>query len=469
MIQDGKTIAAVATGSGGAIAVIRLSGSEAFVIADAFFKARNGVSVCDMAPFTLSYGDFVASDGEIVDDLLLSKFVAPRSYTGEDMVELSVHASEYIKSRILEQLIARGARPAQPGEYTLRAYVNGKMDMLGAESVADIIASDSRAGHTLALSQMRGGYTSEFALLRSELVDLQSLIELELDFGEEDVEFADRSKLAESVDRTEHKLTRLIDSYVQGSAIKEGVPVAIIGAPNSGKSTLLNALLNEDRAIVSSIAGTTRDSIEETLRLGDVVFRFIDTAGMRATDDPLEAIGIEKARQKAQKARVVFLTVDISDHSHADDLIAAIAGMRVEAGVSADTDTVILLNKCDKLPAWPTDDFLSAIASATGTEVVPISAKTQNGLDRLRSHLLSLFSGIVTTESVLITSARHLEQLTATRTALVATRTALDTGMPTDLIAAELRTALHHLGLLTGEITTDEILGNIFSRFCIGK
>ncbi|MDE7133763.1 MAG: tRNA uridine-5-carboxymethylaminomethyl(34) synthesis GTPase MnmE, partial [Rikenellaceae bacterium] len=361
MIHDGKTIAAVATGSGGAIAIIRLSGSEAFSIADAFFRARNGVSVCEMAPFTISYGDFVASDGEVVDDLLLSKFVAPRSYTGEDMVEFSVHASEYIKSRILAQLITRGARTAQPGEYTLRAYVNGKMDMLGAEAVADIIASDSRAGHTLALSQMRGGYTAEFARLRGELVDLQSLLELELDFGEEDVEFADRSRLAESVDRAEHELTRLIDSYAQGSVIKEGVPVAIIGAPNSGKSTLLNALLNEERAIVSSIAGTTRDSIEETLRLGDVLFRFIDTAGMRTTDDPLESIGIERARQKAQKARVVLLTVDISDYSHANDLTAAIARMRVEAGLSANTDTVILLNKCDMLPAWPGADHLSSL------------------------------------------------------------------------------------------------------------
>lgn len=522
MIQDGKTIAAVATGSGGAIAVIRLSGREAFSLADMFFRPRNGVAPSQMAPFTVSYGDFVASDGEVVDDVLLTKFAAPRSYTGEDTVEFSVHASEYVKGRLMEELIAAGARVAEPGEYTLRAYVNGKMDMVEAEAVADIIASDSRAGHTLAVSQMRGGYTAEFADLRRELVDLQSLLELELDFSEEDVEFADRGRIRELIESVDGKVRVLMDSYSHGSAIKEGVPVAIIGAPNAGKSTLLNALLNEERAIVSSIAGTTRDSIEETLRIGDVTFRFIDTAGLRHTDDPLEAIGIERARDKARNARVVLFVIDTPE------TVAVSGGDReriscvlrdyvreLSEGVelSDDVRVAVLLNKCDMLEpeiyagllsegaailrtdgglpeevsgplALGAEDILrdaddagchAVMGSGLGgarcecAEIMAVSAKNREGIEQLKRYLASLFSGQVTSESVLITSARHLEQLTRTHEALVSARASIENNLPADLVSADLRTALHHIGILTGEITDQEVLNNIFSRFCIGK
>lgn len=486
MIQDGKTIAAVATGSGGAIAVIRLSGDEAFSIADRFFRPKNGTMPSQMAPFTVSYGDFVAADGEVVDDMLLSKFAAPRSYTGEDTVEFSVHASEYVKNRILEELTGAGARVAEPGEYTLRAYVNGKMDMVEAEAVADIIASDSRAGHTLAVSQTRGGYTAEFALLRHELVDLQSLLELELDFGEEDVEFADRGRITELIDGIDGKVRGLMDSYLQGSAIKEGVPVAIIGAPNAGKSTLLNALLNEERAIVSTVAGTTRDTIEEVLRIGDIKFRFIDTAGMRHTDDPLEAIGIERAREKARNARVVLFVIDTPEliaesgadndnmsRTLRDSISDVLEGIRLSEGVR----TAVLLNKCDMLDRPLSEEFISTPSVGIGgndyspvfDDIMAVSAKNKDDIERLKTYLASLFADEVTAESVLITSARHLEQLTRTHEALVSARTSIENDLPADLVSADLRSALHHIGMLTGEITDQEVLNNIFSRFCVGK
>lgn len=486
MIQDGKTIAAVATGSGGAIAVIRLSGDEAFSIADRFFRPRNGVIPSQMASFTVSYGDFVAADGEVVDDLLLSKFAAPRSYTGEDTIEFSVHASEYVKRRILEELIGAGARVAEPGEYTLRAYVNGKMDMVEAEAVADIIASDSRAGHTLAVSQARGGYTAEFALLRHELVDLQSLLELELDFGEEDVEFADRGRITELIDGIDGKVLWLIDSYSQGSAIKEGVPVAIIGAPNAGKSTLLNAMLNEERAIVSPVAGTTRDTIEETMRIGDVTFRFIDTAGMRHTDDPLENIGIERAREKASNARIVLLVIDapeliaesdgnaeLMSRALHDSLSGTLKGVRLSEGVR----TAVLLNKCDMLDRPLSEEFISTLSVGIEAnnrlplfdDIMAVSAKNKDDIERLKTYIASLFAGKVTAESVMITSARHLEQLTRTHEALVSARASIENDLPADLVSADLRSALYHIGMLTGEITDQEVLNNIFSRFCIGK
>ncbi len=516
------------------------------------FEPRNGVKPSQMAPFTVSYGYFVASDGETVDDILLSKFAAPRSYTGEDTVEFSVHASEYVKSRIMEELIGAGARVAEPGEYTLRAYVNGKMDMVEAEAVADIIASDSRAGHTLAASQMRGGYTAEFADLRGKLIDLQSLLELELDFGEEDVEFADRGRITELIDSIDSKVLTLMASYSHGSAIKDGVPVAIIGAPNAGKSTLLNAMLNEERAIVSSIAGTTRDSIEETLRIGDITFRFIDTAGLRRTDDPLEAMGMERTRDKARNARVLLVIIDtpqlmslsggrtenMSRVLH-DSIYALLNGVEL----SEDTRIAVLLNKCDLLneplsveslsAMLPSGDMAGFSADYTRTstnitssteadrlsdegsseashntglqETLPeritdhgstgapvseiadsdaaisrdrtlifdktmaVSAKNKDGIERLKNYLASLFSDEITTESVLITSARNLEQLTRTHEALASARAAIENDLTADLVSAELRTALHHMGLLTGEITDRDVLENIFSRFCIGK
>ena len=490
MIQDGKTIAAVATGSGGAIAIIRLSGLEAFSIADRFFKPKNGVKPSQMPSFTVSYGDFVASDGEVVDDILLSKFVSPHSYTGEDTVEFSVHASEYVKGRVLQELIGAGARVAEPGEYTLRAYVNGKMDMVEAEAVADIIASDSRAGHMLALSQMRGGYGTEFSALRRELIELQSLLELELDFSEEDVEFADRGRIVELLDKVDVKLTTLIDSYWQGSAIKEGVPVAIIGAPNAGKSTLLNVMLNEERAIVSSIPGTTRDSIEETIRLGDVLFRFIDTAGMRPTDDPLETIGIERAKEKARNARVILLLVDayelvslsgLKAKDMADVLCDSLDSLLSDIEPLEEAKIVILLNKCDKLDEPLSDEFirqlhtcLSSVCRVGGLgsecdKIMAVSAKNRDGVGHLNSYLASLFSDNVTSESVLITSARHLEQLSLAHEAIESARKSIENNLTSDLVSAELRAALYHVGLLTGEITDREVLENIFSRFCIGK
>lgn len=456
------TITAISTGSGGAIAVIRISGGEAFQIVDKFFRSLSTKTISEMGPFRVSFGKFIDTNGNLVDEVLATKFVAPRSYTGEDMVELSVHGSSYIKGRVLQLLIEAGARIADPGEFTMRAYLNGKLDIVEAEAVADVIASDSKASHSLAFNQMRGGYTAEFATLRAKLLHFLSMLELELDFSQEDVEFANRAELAALLEEIAQKVTKLVESYKSGNAIKQGIPVAIVGAPNSGKSTLLNALLQEERAIVSSIAGTTRDAIEELLTLGDIQFRFIDTAGIRNTNDEIESIGIEHTYARLKKAQVVLLVADIETSSK--ELKSQIEALNI----SEDQKLILLLNKSDKIGPKEAAEKQKE-SKEICDQVLSISAKTEEGIEELKNHLEGQYKNIITQETVMITSERHHALLVSAKADLERAQKAIKQNHPTDLISQEIRSTLHHIGSLTGEITTQDILNNIFSSFCIGK
>ena len=436
-------IAAPATAAGGAIAVIRVSGDGAVECCDRIF--RGACKLTDAAPYTVHYG--AVADGErVVDDVLATVFRAPHSYTGEDGVEISVHGSQYIVSEVLALLLRNGARMAAAGEFSARAFLAGKMDLSQAEAVADMIAADSRAAHALASTQMRGGYSAKLGALRKRLLDIASLLELELDFSEEDVEFADREELRRTMNATAAEIDGLAASFSLGNAIKEGVAVAIAGAPNAGKSTLLNRLLGENRAMVSDIAGTTRDTIEERLNIDGVVFRFIDTAGLRDTDDCLEALGIERTRRAIEQARIVIQLVE--PDADFEPLT-----------VSAEQRLILVINKIDvRRPAIVPDG------------AVLISAQTGEGIDGLLSVVRSAVdTHEVYAGSAVVSSSRHREALEAAGAALSRAVAALDADLPADLLCEDIREVLHHLGTITGEITTDEILGNIFSKFCIGK
>lgn len=443
--RSNDTIVAPATASGGALAVIRLSGPEALAVCDALFRGREPLS--EAPGHTLRYGRIM--DGErIVDDVVASVFRAPHSYTGEDVVELSCHGSRYIVSEIIRLCCTHGARPAEAGEFTVRAFLAGRLDLSQAEAVADLIASDTRAAHAMASTQMRGGYSTALAALREELVQLMSLLELELDFSEEEVEFADRATLRTTMQGIDAELRRLEESFTLGNAIKEGVAVAIVGAPNVGKSTLLNRLLGEERALVSEIAGTTRDTIEERLNIHGVLFRFIDTAGLHATDDRLERMGIERTRAAIGSARVVLHLID-----------AAAAKDFAPLPVGEGQTYLPVLNKTDL--RRPEELPEGAVA---------ISARTGEGIDTLLERL----RGAVDTSAVyhgdaVVSNLRHREALRAARSSLRRALAALTDGLPTDLLSEELRSVLHHLGTITGQITTDEILYRIFSKFCVGK
>lgn len=497
MINYGDTICAPATSVGaGAISIIRMSGPDALRIADEVVRFTNG-TVSSSEGYTLKFGRIPD-----VDEVLVSIFRAPRSYTGEDSVEISCHASAYIVSRIMELLIAAGARSAEPGEFTRRAFVNGKMDLAQAEAVADVIAAGSEAAHRVAVNQLRGKYSSELKVLRDQLVKLASLMELELDFSEEEVEFADRSRLRSLLDETSAHVQRLCDSFRAGNAIKSGVPVAIVGAVNSGKSTLLNALLGEDRAIVSDIPGTTRDTVEEVLTLGGVQFRFIDTAGIREASDTIEKIGIERSLQSLQKAELVLGVLDgCAPLEEAEKACASI----VER-LSPAQKLILVRNKVDaydaiapeefptmdrsygvlplKYPAFGTynldpEAFTDAMETVlnekgikipAGFAVMDISALTGEGLDVLRSRISdSYFAASLSGDTTLVTNLRHYEALSRARADLSAVRSGLDSGTPTDLLAEDLRSAIRELGSIFGEIAPDEVLGRIFENFCIGK
>ena len=436
-------IAAPATAAGGAIAVIRVSGDGAAECCDRIFRGAH--KLAEAAPYTVHYGTVV--DGvRVVDDVLATVFRAPHSYTGEDGVEISVHGSQYIVSEVLALLMRNGARMAAAGEFSARAFLAGKMDLSQAEAVADMIAADSRAAHALASTQMRGGYSAKLGALRGQLLHIASLLELELDFSEEDVEFADRGELRRTMNETAAEIERLAASFSLGNAIKEGVAVAIAGAPNAGKSTLLNRLLGENRAMVSEIAGTTRDTIEERVNIDGVMFRFIDTAGLRATDDRLEALGIERTRQAIGQAKIVIQLVEAgADFTPLE--------------VSHSQRLIVVINKIDVCRPTVAPDG-----------AVLISAQTGEGMDGLLSAVRSaidtreLYAG-----SAVVSSSRHREALEAAGMALSRAAAALDADLPADLLSEDIREVLHHLGTITGEITTDEILGNIFSKFCIGK
>ena len=484
-IRNEETICAPATVPGtGAISVIRLSGPEALTIADKVIKCRRG-NISDAKGYTIRFGEVLDDTGALIDEVLTSVFRAPHSYTGENSVEISCHASSYIVSRIMELLYAAGARAAEPGEFTQRAYLNGKMDLAQAEAVADVIASQNAAAHRIAFKQMKGGFSSELRDMRGELLELVSLMELELDFSEEEVEFADRSRLDTLLEQITAHVSRLIDSFRLGNAIKNGVPVAIAGATNTGKSTLLNALLGEDRAIVSDVHGTTRDTIEETLNIDGVLFRFIDTAGLRETSEIVEKIGIERTFKKISEASIVLGMIDLTrDFDSTDETIRAILDK-----VDFQTQKlVLLLNKTDICEVNKNVITINNIVSrienkglkaalsnytqndAQTVPILPISAKTRTGIEELRSILASSQRDLLAdSDTTLVTNQRHLQALTDTRTSLLRLRQGLASGLPTDLAAQDIREAIYHLGSIVGEISTDEVLGNIFRNFCIGK
>jgi tRNA modification GTPase len=453
------TICALATPPGiGAIAVIRLSGVKAVEIANNCFFGKD---LSKVDSHTLHFGTL--RDGEkIIDEVLLSVFKDGKSFTGENAVEISTHGSPYIQQQVIQLLVKNGAKLAGPGEFTLRAFLNGKIDLSQAEAVADVIASNSESSHQLAMQQMRGGFSNEIQKLRNELIHFASLIELELDFSEEDVEFADRQDLKALVVKLQSALHRLISSFNYGNVIKTGVPVAIVGEPNVGKSTLLNALLNEERAIVSSIAGTTRDTIEDEIVIKGINFRFIDTAGIRTTSDEIETIGIKKSFEKIGEAAVVLLLVDAEiAQSALQDIYQSITAKIAHSNKRL----VVVANKVDKT------NIDQIKAKFNGIEhVVFLSAKEKTNLELLKEQLFDFVNaGALANSDVVVTNTRHFEALTKANEALLKVLEGLDTNITGDFLAMDIRQSLHHLGEITGEITTDDLLENIFTRFCIGK
>lgn len=451
-ILNNDTICAIATPHGmGAIAVVRVSGSEAISVVSRLFKQNGKPFDCEKVISHKAYFGQIVVDGEMIDEVLVTFFKGPHSFTGEDSAEISVHGSTYIQQRLLEVLMAHGIRLAEAGEYTRRAFVNRKFDLAQAEAIADLINSESQSAHRLAISQLKGGFSKELQIMRSKLVEISALMELELDFSEEDVEFADRSQLKALLDETLSHVNRLTDSFRMGNAIKNGVPVAIVGATNAGKSTLLNALLGEERAIVSDIAGTTRDTIEETLNLDGTLFRFIDTAGLRETEEVIEKIGIERTMQKMKDATIVIGLLDINDPEI--NKTATLISSHVSP---AEQRLILVVNKIDLGDNPSTSPYLA------------ISAKTGQGLDELKSKLIECCPRIEN-ETTMVTNLRHFEALKQAQSSLLEVKKGLEVGLPTDLITQDLRQALYYLGSITGEITTDEVLGTIFSRFCIGK
>jgi tRNA modification GTPase len=467
MLRKDETICAPATGKGGAISIIRMSGPRSISICEKIFRAADGKSkLSEQNGYSVIYGVIVDSD-EIIDDVLINVFIKPHSYTGENALEISCHGSLYIQSRIMELLIANGALPAHPGEFTQRAFMNGKIDLSQAEAVADLIASSSAASHRLALNQMRGGFSREISKLRQELLHFASLIELELDFGDEDVEFADRRQLQSIVTKVLEITRSLADSFKTGNAIKNGIPVAIVGKPNSGKSTLLNALLMEDRAIVSEIPGTTRDIIEDTIVIDGIEYRFVDTAGLRETSDVIEIIGIRKTHEKIEQATVIILVDEINDDpvsiNKRSDKIRELTGNSYQK-------LIIAINKADLAGKGEEEKLRKKIKVNNGEALLFISAKEKQGLDELRIMLGQLVEKErLGSENVIITNLRHFEALSKVTESLERVEEGLLAGIPEDLIAIDIRQAIHYLGEITGEITTDEILGNIFKNFCIGK
>lgn len=439
----------------------------AIAVVESIFKASaEGKVLKDQAANTIHLGT-IQKDGEVVDEVLVSLFKAPHSYTGEDSVELSCHGSPYIQQRILELLVAAGATPAKAGEFTQRAFLNGKMDLSQAEAVADLIAAESEGAHKVALQQLRGGFSNKLKSLREQLLHFISMIELELDFSEEEVEFADRSQLAGLVNEIRSLIDELIQSFQLGNVLKNGVPVAIIGRPNVGKSTLLNALLKEERAIVSDIEGTTRDSIEDTINLDGITFRFIDTAGIRETADTIENLGIRRTYQKIEQASVVMLLVEASDESAL--IQRSLEAIRTQfQGKSK--DLILVLNKADRAEESKLKELEKTITLNENEKLLPISAESGRNIDKLSALLLDMVSiGSLKHSDVVISNIRHLNALKSASGSLSRVKEGLTSDLPTDLLAQDIREALHFLGEITGEVTTDEILGNIFKNFCIGK
>jgi len=457
------TIIALATPSGsGAIAVIRLSGSDAITIASKYFKSVTNKKLYLQHTHTIHLGHIIENENTI-DEVLLSLFKNPNSYTGEDVVEISCHGSSYIQQEIIQLFLRHGCRMATAGEFTLRAFLNGKLDLSQAEAVADLISSDNEASHQIAMQQMRGGFSSEINKLREELLNFASLIELELDFAEEDVEFADRSAFKKLIARINFVLKRLIDSFAVGNVIKNGIPVAIVGEPNVGKSTLLNAILNEDRAIVSEIAGTTRDTIEDEISIGGIGFRFIDTAGIRETEDVVESIGIKKTFEKIEQSQVVIYLFDSS--ASITNLYSVKLEIEKIKNKHPQKPLLVIANKIDQL-----DDIQLAKLNAEIDDVQLLSAKSGFGVEQLTHKLLDLINtGALRNNETIVTNSRHYDALLKAFEETQKVKYGLVTGLSGDLLAIDIRQALYHFGEITGEITTDDLLGNIFANFCIGK
>lgn len=469
------TICALATPQGGAINVIRISGSKAIEIASQMFVPYKGLPLGERKSHTVVYGNIVVGDNEPLDEVLLTLMRAPHTYTGEDVVEISCHASTYITQQILLNLFSLGARQADPGEFTMRAFMNGKMDLSRAEAVADLIASTSKASHRLAMSQLKGDFSNELANLRNKLLKLTTLMELELDFSEEDVEFADRSELLDLCNEVDDMMTRLTDSFAVGNAVKNGVPVAIVGETNAGKSTLLNALLHEERAIVSDISGTTRDTVEGVMNISGVTFRFIDTAGLRETHDIVERMGIERTIDQLKKSAIALWLIDpMVSAEHIEELAKRL--MPVCKGKKL----AVLVNKSDvvdpftlsKVMEW---GALMVQKYGNGVEwnnhdLWAISARLGTNMERLEEFLLrSAAMPSISSGDVVVTNVRHYEALNRALANIREVKQSLAAGISGDLVSEHLRAAIHNLSEIVGEVTNDEVLGNIFSNFCIGK
>ena len=450
------TIVASATAPGtGAIAVVRLSGSKAISITDKLFRPAQDKVLSKQKSHTIHLGYIVHGDYTL-DEVLVSLFKAPNSYTGEDVVEISCHGSSYIQQKLIEYLIGEGAQLAEPGEFTLRAFMNGKMDLTQAEAVADLIACEGEAAHRVAMQQLRGGIFKTLEELREQLVNFTSLVELELDFSEEDVDFADRDALDKILKQSQNIIESLIDSFSVGNAMKQGVPVAIAGKPNAGKSSLLNALAKDEKAIVSEIAGTTRDSIEDTVLLDGIQFRFIDTAGLRETKDTIEAIGVRKARTKISDSQILLYVVDPCSMTTKE--------INSEVKSLKHKNPLVLINKSD---LYDLNKLKNQTQELKDLDYLLISAKNGMGLDKICDHLVRTVK--YTNYDSIVSNSRHFSELKQTLTAILAVQKGLSSGLTGDLLAVDLRLALHHLGMITGSISSDEILENIFSNFCIGK
>ncbi len=455
------TICAIATTAGrSAIAVIRISGKDSLQIAKKIFKPKKG-SLENIKSHHLYYGVVYEND-TIIDDVLLSYFKSPYSYTGEESIEISCHGSTYIQQKIIELLINNGARTAKAGEFTMRAFLNGKLDLSQAEAVADLIASHSKTSHSIAINQMRGGFSSKIKELREQLLNFASLIELELDFSEEDVEFADRNEMIKLINNLEVEVQSLINSFATGNVLKHGIPIAIIGKPNVGKSTLLNSLLNEDRAIVSEIPGTTRDTIEDIISIDGVTFRLIDTAGLRNSKDKIENIGIEKTYQKVEQASLILYVVDISQTT-VEEIKEEVAELQKIIG-DTNKRIIIVANKTDLLFQTP-----SHFNELLEMEIIFISAKRKENINLISDALLKSVQTENINDTTIVSNIRHYEALHHTLQSLIQIKEGFEKGISSDLIAIDIRKALYHLGQITGQVASDEILRNIFSNFCIGK
>lgn len=461
-----STICAIATAPGtGGIALIRVSGTEALAaVSTLYTPRRKSVDLLQQAPYTVSYGTIRSSDGELIDDVLVTLFKAPQSYTGEDTVEISCHGSVYIQQKILRMLLDMGCRLALPGEFTQRAFLNGRMDLSQAEAVADLIASQSESTHRMAMHQMRGGFAEELKQLRTRLLDFVSLIELELDFSEEDVEFANRTHLKTLVDSIDEHITRMADSFRVGNALKNGIPVALVGETNVGKSTLLNVLLNEDRAIVSDIHGTTRDVIEDSITLRGVHFRFIDTAGIRKTSDTIESMGIERTFRKIEQASIVLWIMDATALSEHMEWLTEKIHRKAEG-----KKIILVFNKIDKITGEEREVLDQLFANYEG-ERIYISARNKINTHQLEEALLKA-SQIpeIHPGDLVVSNIRHYEALTNAQAAIYRVGEGLESGISSDFLSQDIRECMFHLGSITGQISNDEILGNIFSKFCIGK